>query len=132
MIMYSDNGMQKPILAFLPFCSRSVLASLDAEDGLQARPQAYPSEQKSTRGNEQKGMQKSDKKSALIPYLDNIETTLMKIFLEMPIKSAKSALFLVNRFLSLFGSTLSYDRILRLVKKERWGSLFGVKFKNKE
>ena len=52
---------------------------------------------------------------ALIPYLDNIETTSIKIFLEMPIKSAKSALFLVNRFLSVFSSTLSYNRIVKVV-----------------
>jgi len=69
---------------------------------------------------------------AYIPYLDNIETTLMKIFVKSPIKSARRTLFLLNGLLSLFGSILGYDRILRLVKKERWGSLFGVKSKNKE
>jgi len=71
--MYFDNRIQhKPILAFLPFGSRSVLASLLAEE-LACMHRRLKGEQKSTRGNEPKGMQKSDKKSAYIPYLDNIE-----------------------------------------------------------
>ena len=121
--MYSDYRLSyKPILAFLPFCSRSVLGCLQAEDCLQASPQAFASNQKSTQGIEQKGMQKSDKKSAYIPYLDNIEITLMKIFAETPEKSSFYALFTYNRLLSVVGLTLTYDRILNASKiQERFG-----------
>jgi hypothetical protein len=85
--MYSDYRLHKPILAFLPFGFRSVLASLQAEDGFY-RPQANAGVAKSTRGDKPKGMQKGGQKSAyeklFIPYLDNIEITLMKIFAKMP------------------------------------------------
>jgi len=60
-----------PILAFLAFCSRSGLCDFFIEDGF-CCPQDKK-EQKSTQGTEQKGIQKSGKKSALISYLDNIE-----------------------------------------------------------
>jgi len=77
-----------------------------------------------------KGIQKSDKKSAYIPYLDNIETTLMKIFIKSPEKSNKSGIFLLNGLLSVFSSTLSYDRIVKVIYQEvkyprERGSLLG-------
>ena len=118
--MYSDYRLQyKPILAFLPFGFRSVLAEVcKPRSAREDAPQAMANKAKSTRGNEPKGMQKSDKKSAYIPYLDNIETTLTKIFVKMPEKSNKSSIFLLNRLLSLYGSILSFDRILFEGKKE--------------
>jgi len=101
-----------PVLAFLSFCSRSVLVSmLSTEDGV-SRPQAKAGEQKSTPGREQKGIQKSGKKPALIPYLDNIEITLMKIFAKSPEKSNKSCIFLVNRFYSLCVIELLYFEVV--------------------
>jgi len=65
-------------------------------------------EQKSTRGSEPKGMQKSDKKSALIPYLDNIEITLIKIFAKTPEIWGKIKDLLYNRNYSLFIIELLY------------------------
>ena len=115
--MYSDYSLQyKPILAFLPFGFRSVLVSLKAEDAF-LRPQAYSSSQKSTRGNKPKGMQKSDKKSALIPYLDNIEITVTKIFVKTTEILGKSDIFFLNGLLSICGSTLYYDKILKVIHK---------------
>jgi len=109
----------------LAFCSRSGLCDFFIEDGF-CRPQDKK-EQKSTQGIEQKGIQKSGKKSALIPYLDNIETTLMKIFAETPIKSGKSGDLRYNRnylfnlisliSLVVFG-VLYCDRISGGVKKQ--------------
>ena len=107
----------KPILAFLPFGFRSVLASLKAEDVF-IRPQAIASEQKSTRGNKPKEMQKSDKKSAYIPYLDNIEITSIKIFAKTTEISGKSGIFFLNGLFSLINSTLICDRILIGIRKE--------------
>ena len=115
--MCFDYRIYKPILAFLPFGFRSVLVSLKAEDAF-LRPQAYSSSQKSTRGNKPKGMQKSDKKSVLIPYLDNIEITVTKIFIKTTEILGKSDIFFLNRLLSLINSTLCYDRILFEGKKE--------------
>jgi hypothetical protein len=127
--MYSDYRLHKPILAFLPFGFRSVLASLQAEDGFY-RPQANAGVAKSTRGDKPKGMQKGGQKSAyeklFIPYLDNIEITLMKIFAKMPDIALFFRVFLLNGFLSLFGSILNYDRILSGVKQQErsWGVSF--------
>ena len=120
----------KPILAFLPFCSRSVLGSLQAEDATGSmRPQAIASYQKSTRGKEQKEMQKSDKKSALIPYLDNIEITSIKIFVKTTEISGKIEDLWYNRLLSVFDSTLSCDRILVASHyQERFGVSLGVSY----
>jgi len=56
--------------------------------------------------------------SAYIPYLDNIEITLMKIFVKSTEISGKIAIFFLNGLLSLINSTLSYDRILIGIKKE--------------
>jgi hypothetical protein len=102
----------KPILAFLPFCFRSLLvvfASRGAPFGThRRRKQTLP---KSRRGNKQKGMQKGGLKSALIPYLDNIEITSIEIFDKTPEKSAKTPLFMYNRFLSVYNSTLLFGRI---------------------
>jgi len=82
-------------------------------------------EQKSTRGSEPKGMQKSDKKSALIPYLDNIEITSIKIFAKTPEIWGKIKDLLYNGFFSVVGSTLIYDRILWDKKKREFeGTLF--------
>jgi len=103
----------KPILAFLSFCSLEVLSDFFSEDDV-SRPQEK-NERKSTPGEEQKGIQKSGKKSALIPYLDNIEITSIKIFAKSPEKSNKSSIFLVNRLFSVFGSSLIYDRIVKVV-----------------
>ena len=118
----------KPILAFLPFCSRSVLGSLQAEDVF-IRPQAIASYQKSTRGKEQKGMQKSDKKSAYIPYLDNIEITSIKIFAKTTEISGKSGIFFLNGLLSVFGSSFNCDRILFASHyQERFGFSLGISY----
>ena len=97
--MYSDYRLSyKPVLAFLSFCSRSGLAGWQAEDCRgQASPQAFANQQKSTQGREQKGIQKSVKKPALIPYFNNIEITSIKIFAETPEISGKSAIFFLNR-----------------------------------
>ena len=65
---------------------------------------------KNTRENKQKNKQKDVKFLLFIPYLDNIETTLMKIFAETTINMVKSGNFLLNRLLSGFDSTLSYGR----------------------
>jgi len=109
--MYSDNRIQyKSILAFLSFGFRSVLASLLAEDVF-AHPQAIASEQKSTRGNEPKGIQKSDKKLAYIPYLDNIEITSIKIFIKTTEISGKSGIFFLNGLFSVVGSSLIYSNL---------------------
>ena len=119
--MYFDYGVHKPILAFLPFGFRSVLAEACKPRSARRNedaPQAIANKAKSTRGNKPKGMQKSEKKSAYIPYLDNIETTLMKIFVKSTEISGKSSIFLVNGLLSLINSTLCYDRILFEGKKE--------------
>ena len=64
--------------------------------------------------------------SAYIPYLDNIEITLMKIFVKSTEISGKIKDLWYNGLFSLINSTLSYDRILIQVKKERWESLFLV------
>ena len=64
--------------------------------------------------------------SAYIPYLDNIETTLMKIFVKTTEISGKISIFLLNGLFSLSGSTLSYDRILNASKiQERFGVSLG-------
>ena len=127
--MYFDYGVHKPILAFLPFGFRSVLAEVCKPRSARRNedaPQAIANKAKSTRGNKPKGMQKSEKKSAYIPYLDNIEITLMKIFVKSTEISGKSSIFFLNGLFSLSDSTLSYDRILVGIKKERWESLFLV------
>ena len=117
--MYFDYRIYKPILAFLPFGFRSVLAEVcKPRSAREDAPQAMANKAKSTRGNEPKGMQKSDKKSAYIPYLDNIEITLMKIFVKTTEISGKIGIFLVNGLLSVIDSTLAYDRILFEGKKE--------------
>jgi len=114
-MMYSYYRLHKLILAFLPFGFRSVLASLQAEDGFY-RPQANAGVAKSTRGDKPKGMQKGGQKSAyeklFIPYLDNIEITLMNFFAKMPDIALFFRVFLLNGFLSLFGSTFVYVRIV--------------------
>jgi len=70
-------------------------------------------------------MKKSVKKTALIPYLDNIEITLMKIFNKTTEISGKIDIFFYNRFLSDLRSTLNCDRILNGVKQqERNGGFF--------
>ena len=104
--------MVKPILAFLPFCFRSLLvvfASRGAPFGThRRRKQTLP---KSRRGNKQKGMQKGVLKSALIPYLDNIEITSIEIFNKTTEILGKSGIFLLNGFLSVYNSTLLFGRI---------------------
>lgn len=126
----------KPILAFLPFCSRSVLGSLQAEDVF-IRPQAIASYQKSTRGKEQKGMQKSDKKSAYIPYLDNIEITSIKIFAKTTEISGKIKDLWYNRYYSkclislivFFGDFFVCGRILvGSHYQERFGFSLGISY----
>jgi len=101
--------------SFFSFACPCELVCLQAEDGLIDRPQAIASKQKSEQGNASKRAKKSDKELAFIPYLDNIETTLMKIFLEMPIKSVKIKDLWYNRLLSVYCSTLSYDRIVKVI-----------------
>ena len=60
--------------------------------------------------------------SAYIPYLDNIETTVTKIFFKTTEISGKISIFLVNGLLSVIGSTLAYVRILNVSKiQERLG-----------
>ena len=75
--MYFYCKIYKPILAFLPFGLRSARygpAGRGAPAVYEDAPQTYLLDHsKSARGNRPKGMQKSDKKSAYIPYLDNIE-----------------------------------------------------------
>ncbi len=63
-------------------------------------------------------MKKSEKKTALIPYLDNIEITLMKIFVKSPEKSNKSSIISLNGLLSVSGLTLIFDTILGGVKQQ--------------
>ena len=53
--------------------------------------------------------------SAYIPYLDNIEITLMKIFVKSTEISGKIAIFFLNGLLSLINSTLNCDRILKVI-----------------
>ena len=119
----------KPILAFLPFGFRSVLDCWRAEDCLPVSPQALASNQKSTRGNKPKGMQKSDKKSAYIPYIYNIEITSIKIFAKTTEISGKSIIFFLNRLLSAFGSIFNCDRILFASHyQERFGFSLGVSY----
>lgn len=80
-----------------------------------SRPQFYASVTKNTRGDKQKRMQKNVN-FLLILILDNIlEITLMKIFNKTPEKSAKTPLFLLNRFLSGYNSTLFFGRIWNYV-----------------
>ena len=119
--MYSDNRLQYiPILAFFSFCSRSMLGCLQAEDATGSmRPQAIASYQKSIQGIEQKELKKSDKKSVLIPYFNNIEITSIKIFAETPEILGKSGIFFLNGLFSLINSTLICDRILVGFKEER-------------
>ena len=65
-------------------------------------------------------------KSLYIPYLDNIETTSIKIFVKTTEISGKSDIFLVNRLLSVIDSTLAYVRILNVSKiQERLGVSLG-------
>jgi len=117
--MYFDCVVHKPILAFLPFGFRSVLAEVcKPRSARKDAPQAIANKAKSTRGNKPKGMQKSDKKSAYIPYLDNIEITSIKIFVKTTEISGKIKDLRYNRLLSWFNSTFSYDRILIGIKKE--------------
>ena len=115
--------IDKPILAFLPFGFRSVLAEVcKPRSAREDASQAIANKAKSTRGNKPKGMQKSDKKSAYIPYLDNIGTTLMKIFVKTTEILGKIGIFLLNGFLSVIDSTLIYVRILNVSKiQERLG-----------
>ena len=117
--MYFDYRIHKPILAFLPFGLRSARygpAGRGAPAACEDAPQTHLLDHsKSARGNRPKGMQKSDKKSAYIPYLDNIETTSIKIFVKTTEISGKSGIFFLNGFLSVIGSTFSYDRILEVV-----------------
>ena len=64
--------------------------------------------------------------SAYIPYLDNIEITLMKIFVKTTEISGKIKDLWYNRLLSLVNSTFSYDRILNASKiQERFGVSLG-------
>jgi len=117
--MYFYCKIDKPILAFLPFGFRSVLAEVcKPRSAREDAPQAIANKAKSTRGNKPKGMQKSDKKSAYIPYLDNIEITSIKIFVKTTEISGKIKDLWYNRLLSLVNSTFSYDRILIGIKKE--------------
>ena len=65
-------------------------------------------------------------KSLYIPYLDNIEITLMKIFVKSTEISGKIKDLFYNGLLSLINSTLSYDRILNASKfQERLGVSLG-------
>ena len=80
-----------------------------------SRPQFYASVTKNIRGDKQKRMQKNVNFFALIPYLDNIEITSIEIFNKTPEKSAKTPLFLLNRFLSGYNSTLFFGRIWNYV-----------------
>ena len=120
--MYFYCKIDKLILAFLPFGLRSARygpAGRGAPAACEDAPQTHLLDHsKSARGNRPKGMQKSDKKSAYIPYLDNIETTLMKIFVKTTEISGKIKDLWYNRLLSLVNSTFSYDRILIGIKKE--------------
>ena len=121
--MYFDCVVHKPILAFLPFGFRSVLAEVcKPRSAREDAPQAIANKAKSTRGNKPKGMQKSDKKSAYIPYLDNIEITSIKIFVKTTEILGKISIFLLNGFLSVIDSTSIYVRILNASKiQERLG-----------
>jgi len=134
--MYFDNRIQyKPILAFLPFGLRSVRYGpvVEIRGAHEGAPQTYSLDHnKSTRAKKPKGMQKSDKKSAYIPYLDNIEITLMKIFVKTTEISGKSGIFLVNRLFSVVGSTSVCDRILVIKVKREMGVSLGGKNKYKE
>jgi hypothetical protein len=95
-----------------------------------SRPQFYASFIKNTRGDKQKRMQKNVNFFALIPYLDNIEITSIEIFNKTPEKSAKTPLFLLNGFLSVFNSTLFFGRIWNYVffgvkqQERKWGFSF--------
>ena len=53
--------------------------------------------------------------SAYIPYLDNIEITLMKIFVKSTEISGKIKDLWYNGLLSLINSTLNCDRILKVI-----------------
>ena len=101
----------------LPQCASEFAIS---EDAL-ATAGDKANELKSTQGKEQKRcksiIQKSIQKNVFIPYLDNIEITLMKIFNEMSNFWGLNALFFLNGFLSVIGSTLFYDRILNTIEK---------------
>jgi len=69
------------------------------------------------------------KKYALIPYLDNIEITSIKIFLKTTEISGKSGIFFLNGLFSVVGSTLIYDTILSGVKQqERLGVSLGISY----
>jgi len=115
--------LYKSFAFLLPQCACECAISEDAF--ATAGDKAH--EQKSTQGKEQKRckrlMPKSIQKNVSIPYLDNIEITLMKIFNEMSNLWGLNALFLVNGFLSVVGSTLIYDRILNVVKEREIGGL---------
>ena len=114
--MYFGYRMHKPILAFLPFGLRSARYGSAGRGAHVGAPQTYLlNHSKSARGNRPKGMQKSDKKSAYIPYLDNIETTLMKIFVKTTEISGKIKDLWYNRLLSVCNSTLYCDKILKVV-----------------
>ena len=124
--MYFDYGVHKPILAFLPFGFRSVLAEVCKPRSARRNedaPQAIANKAKSTRGNKPKGMQKSEKKSAYIPYLDNIETTVTKIFVKSTEISGKIKDLFYNGLFSVVGSILGYVRILFGYRRKRDGGL---------
>lgn len=89
--------MYKANFSFFSFACPSLQAckSMPRTDEL-ARPQANACKPKSKRGNASKRSKKSVKKFALIPYLDNIEITSIKIFNKSPEKSKFIKVFLVN------------------------------------
>ncbi len=111
---------------WLPKCACLVCKSRSARKDA---PQTVANETKSARGYKPKEMQKSDKKSAYIPYLDNIEITLMKIFAKTTEISGKIEDLWYNRLLSVFGSTLICDRILFASHyQERFGVSLGISY----
>ena len=75
-------------------------------------PQVYKKNKKIKLKISQKLVSKVSQKSIYIPYLDNIEITLMKIFVKTTEISGKISIFFLNGFLSVIDSTLAYDRIL--------------------
>ena len=81
-------------IVFLFFCFRSVLVSFKTKKALASE---VLKRTKNTRENKQKNKQKDVKFLLFIPYLDNIETTLMKIFAETTINMVKSGNFFYNR-----------------------------------
>jgi len=89
-------------------------------------PQVYKKNKKIKLKISQKLVSKVSQKSIYIPYLDNIEITLMKIFVKTTEISGKIKDLWYNRLLSLVNSTFSYDRILNASKiQERFGVSLG-------